>query len=67
MESNKDMVVSDQGADIYQKGHYIAFFFMNCINALMIILVKDREKLVCGCVIPRFVYGPKKGNPLEFL
>ena len=41
MDSNKDVVVSSQGVSTSQKVEFLAIF-MNKVNALIIILVKDR-------------------------
>ena len=45
IDTNQVLFFPDQGAHTCQKGEYIAFFFMNNINVLMIILVKDGQQL----------------------
>ena len=41
MENNKEVVVSVQGKDMHQKREYLDFF-MNKVNVLTIMLVKDK-------------------------
>ena len=55
MESNEDVVMSDQGAATNKKGTLI-FSPMTEVNTLMIIVVKDGEQLGSGCVRPRGRY-----------
>ena len=44
MDKNEDVVVSAQGADMDQKGGFLAIFFTTEANALMRIFVKDIYK-----------------------